>query len=153
MKKTRLLILGYSSFLRRRVIPAIRKIKNLEYSVCSKSNKINLKEKILFNDYNEALLRTDSKIVYISLINSLHFKYAKKALEKGFNVIVDKPITTSFYQTKKLLNIARKKKLLLAEATLYNFHEVFNKMLKACNGVDNILHIQAYFNIKVKKKT
>lgn len=152
MKKTRLLILGYSSFLRRRVIPAIRKIKNLEYSVCSKSNKINLKEKILFNDYNEALLRTDSKIVYISLINSLHFKYAKKALEKGFNVIVDKPITTSFYQTKKLLNIARKKKLLLAEATLYNFHEVFNKMLKACNGVDNILHIQAYFNIKVKKK-
>ena len=25
-------------------------------------------------------------------------------------------------------------------------------MLKACNGVDNILHIQAYFNIKVKKK-
>ena len=113
MQKTRLLILGYSSFLKRRVIPAIKKIKQIKYSICSKSSKINLKEKVLFNDYDKALAKTNSTIVYITLINSLHFKYAKKALEKGFNVIVDKPITTSLNETKKLLTIAKKKKLLL----------------------------------------
>ena len=78
MKKTQLLILGYSSFLKRRVIPAIKKLKDVEYSICSKSNKINPKEKILFNDYDIALSNTIANIVYISLVNSLHFKYAKK---------------------------------------------------------------------------
>ena len=110
MKKTQLLILGYSSFLKRRVIPAIRKMKSIEYCICSKSNKINLKEKILFKDYNTALSKTTADIVYISLINSLHFKYAKKALTKGLNVIVDKPIAVSLHETKKLLQIAKKKK-------------------------------------------
>ena len=104
MKKTQLLILGYSSFLKRRVIPAIKKMKNIEYCICSKSNKINLEEKILFKDYNKALSKATASIVYISLINSLHYKYAKKALTKGFNVIVDKPITTSLHETKKLLS-------------------------------------------------
>ena len=77
MKKTQILILGYSSFLRRRVVPALKKLKNIEYSICSKSNKINLKEKILFNNYDIALSKTTASTIYISLINSLHFKYAK----------------------------------------------------------------------------
>lgn len=152
MQKTRLLILGYSSFLKRRVIPAIKKIKQIKYSICSKSSKINLKEKVLFNDYDKALAKTNSTIVYITLINSLHFKYAKKALEKGFNVIVDKPITTSLNETKQLLTIAKKKKLLLAEATVYNYHKVFEKMIKLCGGINNILHVQANFNLLYKKK-
>jgi len=44
MKKIQLLILGYSSFVKRRVLPAIKKIQKIEYFICSKSNKINLKE-------------------------------------------------------------------------------------------------------------
>ena len=72
MKKTQLLILGNSSFLRRRVIPAIKKLKDIEYTICSKSNKINFKKKIFFNDYDVALSNTTANIVYISLINSLH---------------------------------------------------------------------------------
>ena len=38
----------------------------------------------------------------------------KKAVEDRFNVIVDKPITTSFNETKTLLQLAIKKKLLLS---------------------------------------
>ena len=113
MKKTQLLILGNSSFLRRRVIPAIKKLRDIEYTICSKSNKINFKKKIFFNDYDVALSNTTANIVYISLINSLHFKYAKKALIKGFNVIVDKPLATSFSETKKLLQLAKKKKIVV----------------------------------------
>ena len=152
MKKTQLLILGYSSFLKRRVIPAIKKLKDVEYSICSKSNKINPKEKILFNDYDIALSNTIANIVYISLVNSLHFKYAKKALMGGFNVIVDKPLTTSFKETKQLLQLAKKKKLLLSEANLYNYHNVFDKIVKLCNGKNNISHIQSNFNVPLIKK-
>ena len=123
MKKIQLLILGYSSFVKRRVLPAIKKIQKIEYFICSKSNKINLKEKILFNDYDKALSKNTTNIVYVSLINSLHFKYAKKALTKGFNVIVDKPITTSIRETNKLLQIAKKK--LLRLPSLIFFHILF----------------------------
>ena len=151
MKKIQLLILGHSSFVRRRVLPSVKKIQKIKYFICSKSNKINLKEKILFNDYDQALAKSKPDIVYISLINSLHFKYAKKALEKGLNVIVDKPITTSLRETKILLKLAKKKKLLISESTLYNHHRVFNKIIKLCNGVNNISHIQSNFNIPLMK--
>ena len=146
MSKIKLLILGYSSFAKRRLLPSIKKNKGIEYYVCSKSQKINPKARILFNDYNQALSLVSPDIVYISLINSLHFKYAKISLKKGFNVIVDKPITTYLRETKELLKIAKRKNLLLSEATLFNYHRVFDKILQLCNGKKNILHIQSNLN-------
>jgi len=146
MSKIKLLILGYSSFARRRLLPSIKKNKKIKYYICSKSQKINPKTRILFNDYNQALSLVSPDIVYISLINSLHFMYAKMSLKKGFNVIVDKPITTSLRETKELLKIAKRKNLLLSEATLFNYHRVFDKILQLCNGKKNILHIQSNLN-------
>jgi len=146
MSKIKLLILGYSSFTRRRLLPSIKKNKKIKYYICSKSQKINPKERILFNDYNQALSLVSPDIVYISLINSLHFKYAKISLKKGFNVIVDKPITTYLRETKELLKIAKRKNLLLSEATLFNYHRVFDKIIQLCDGKKNILHIQSNLN-------
>ena len=146
MPKIKLLILGYSSFARRRLLPAIKKNKGIKYYICSKSQKKNPKARILFNDYNQALSLVSPDIVYISLINSLHFMYSKISLKKGFNVIVDKPITTSLRETKELLKIARRKNLLLAEATLFNYHRVFDKIIQLCGGKKEILHIQSNLN-------
>lgn len=146
MSKIKLLILGYSSFARRRLLPSIKKNKKIKYYICSKSQKINPKTRILFNDYNQALSLVSPDIVYISLINSLHFMYAKISLKKGFNVIVDKPITTSLRETKELLKIAKRKNLLLSEATLFNYHRVFDKIIQLCDGKKNILHIQSNLN-------
>ena len=146
MSKIKLLILGYSSFARRRLLPSIKKNKKIKYYICSKSQKINPKKRILFNDYNQALSLVSPDIVYISLINSLHFMYAKISLKKGFNVIVDKPITTSLRETKELLKIAKRKNLLLSEATLFNYHRVFDKIIQLCDGKKNILHIQSNLN-------
>ena len=147
MVKTKLLIIGYSSFVRRRVLPSLKKNKQINYYICSKSQKINPKKKILFNDYNRALSQVSPNIVYISLINSLHFNYAKLILKKGFNVIVDKPIASSLKKTKELLKIAKKKNLLLSEATLFNYHKVFYKMINLCKGTRNIIHIQSNFHV------
>lgn len=147
MQKIKLLIIGYSSFVRRRVVPSVKKNKKINYFICSKSQKINPKERILFNNYNQALSQVSPNIVYVSLINSLHFKYAKIFLNKGFNVIVDKPITSSLKKTKELLKIAKKKNLLLSEATLFNYHKVFHKMINLSKGKNNILHIQSNFNV------
>lgn len=146
MKKTRLLIIGYSSFARRRLIPSLNKNKKIDYCICSKSNKIRLNKKILYNDYQVALNKFKPELVYISSINSLHYSYAKKILKKGFNVIVDKPVTLSLKKTKELLKIAKTKKLFFAEATLFNYHRVFEVMKKLCNGINQLEHIQSNLN-------
>jgi len=146
MSKTKLLIIGYSSFVRRRVEPSLKKNKLFDYCISSKSNKININKKILFNNYEDALNFFLPEIVYISTVNSLHYNYAKKILEKGFNVIIDKPATLNIKATKKLLKIAKRKKLLFAEATLFNYHKVFDIIKKICNGFDKVEHIQSNLN-------
>jgi len=146
MSKTKLLIIGYSSFVRRRVEPSLKKTKLFDYCISSKSNKIDINKKILFNNYEDALKKFKPEIVYISTVNSLHYNYAKKILEKGFNVIIDKPATLNIKATKTLLKIAKRKKLLFAEATLFNYHKVFDIIKKICNGFNQVEHIQSNLN-------
>lgn len=66
--------------------------------------------------------------VYVGLINSVHYEYAKKFLEAGKNVIVEKPFTSTAAQTKDLIDLALSKNLYLFEAitTLHlpNFYAI-----------------------------
>jgi len=147
MKRVRILILGYSNFMQKRVLPYIIKNKNIDYCICSKSQKINFKEKIIYNNYTEALSKTSPDLVYISLTNNMHFEITKIALMKGYNVIVDKPLSLSLKETNILLKIAKKKSLLLAEATLFQYHKVFTKMMQLCGSRKNITKILTNFSI------
>ena len=113
--------------------------------------KINKDNLVFFNDYKK-VINSKPNIVYISLINKLHFKFAKFALEKNCNVIVDKPIAKNFKLSKQLVEIAKKKKLLLAEATIFNYHSVYKKIIKIIGGINKITHIQSNFNIPLIKK-
>ena len=149
--KKKILILGNSSFVQRRVLKSLKKIKNIEIILCSKSSKIDERNLIFFNNYEKAI-RSSPSIVYISLINKLHYKYAKFALENQCNVIVDKPIAKNLSLSRQLVNIAKKNKLLLAEATLFNYHNVYKKIIKSMGGINKISHVQSNFNIPVIKK-
>ena len=46
----------------------------------------------IYTEYSVFLTRTDVDTVYIGIISSLHYAYAKMALEAGKNVICEKPI-------------------------------------------------------------
>ena len=151
IKKTKILILGNSSFVQRRVLKSLKKIKDLEIILCSKTSKIDKKNLVFFNNYKKAI-RSSPSLIYISLINKLHYKYAKFALENKCNVVVDKPIAKNLLLTKQLIKIAKKNKLLLAEATLFNYHNVYKKIIKSMGGINKITHIQSNFNIPIIKK-
>ena len=43
----------------------------------------------VYTDYDELLAKSDAQAVYIGLVNSAHFPYAKKALLAGKDVILD----------------------------------------------------------------
>ena len=84
----KILILGYSDLAIRRLIPAIKKIKNVKFDVASSWK---MEEKTghdkWYRDYNRGIKSTDAKIIYISLVNSKHYKYALKSLKQNKNVI------------------------------------------------------------------
>ena len=59
-----------------------------------------------FTDYAAMLEAVDT--VYIALPNHLHAPYAKKALEAGRNVIVEKPMAATDAEAEQLAALARK---------------------------------------------
>lgn len=147
MNKKKILVIGYSSFFQRRVLPSLKKIKNLKIFICSKSYKFNKNHNTYFDDYDFALDNYHFDLVYISLINPMHFELAKKALKKTEKVIIDKPITLNFNQTNNLIKLAKRDKKLISELTIFNYHLVFKKIDTIFNGIKNIEYINSNFNI------
>lgn len=151
----KVLILGYSSLCQRKIIPAIKKkFKNVKLYICSKSQKRkNIGAIEWYRNYEDALEKSKADIVYISLPNSMHYTWAKKSLQKNYHVIVDKPATLNFNQAKYLVKYARRKKKLLSEAIVFNYHHQIDKSIKEINSIKNLNHINARFVIpKLPKK-
>ena len=91
----RLLILGYSSIVERRVIPAAAKVDAIaQISIASKSRpqpESWPKQGRFFSDYAMALRDGDADVVYLSLPHAMHEAWVLAALAAGKHVVVDKP--------------------------------------------------------------
>ncbi len=69
-----------------------------------------------YTDFGKMLGQAKADCVYIGLVNSAHYAYAKAALEAGFNVICEKPLCANLGQARELASIARAKGRMLLEA-------------------------------------
>lgn len=135
----------------RRFMPAVYKIDELEFvgiAVCTKEerfrNQIPSEEivmSVLKAEYNKAQTLIDhygGKIfegyqtiiespeidaIYIPLPPALHYQWAKKALENGKHVLVEKPSTISAKDTEDLIKIAKVNNLALHENYMFLFHK------------------------------
>ena len=106
-----------------RFIAAVREEGSFQITALSSRTQEKAEEKAKAWDIpkaygsHEALLEdTDVDIVYISAVNSAHYKWAKAALEYGKHVICEKPCTTTEVQTRELFALAKEKHLFLMEA-------------------------------------
>lgn len=150
MNKQRIIILGFSNFVQKKLFKSLDEIKNLDIEICSKKKNKSSNKYIFYKNYKMAI-DSNPDMIYISLINSLHFKFAKLALKKKIHVIVDKPLTINHKNTETLLSLAKKNKVLLAEATFFNYHNAFKKVSEICGGFNKIKHVQANFNVPQTK--
>tara|TARA_B100000900_G_scaffold340324_1_gene303093 strand:+ start:240 stop:1160 length:921 start_codon:yes stop_codon:yes gene_type:complete len=149
----KILILGYSKIVRKRVLKVFNK-KKIKLFIASKTHKKKIPgvEK-QFNSYEHALKQCKPTLVYISLPNSEHFIWAKKSLRLKCNTIVDKPITSNEKQLKQLIDISKKNKKILVESTFFNYHLQMKKIIKMYKN-DNYKKIEAKFIIpKPDKKS
>ena len=69
-----------------------------------------------YGSHEELLGDPNVDIVYISTVNSLHYRWAKAALECGKHVVCEKPCTTKESHTRELFKLAREKGLFFMEA-------------------------------------
>ena len=82
----------------------------------------------IYTDYDVLLDKADVDTVYIGLINSVHYEYAKRALEKNKNVILEKPFAGTYGEAKELIDLARQNDLFVFEAVTVLHNDVIEKM-------------------------
>ena len=89
----------------------------------------------VYTDYEMLLEQSDADTVYIGLINSVHYAYAKEALLHGKNVILEKPFVLESSQAEELRDLAREKNRIILEAVTVLHSAVFRKMRECLPGI------------------
>lgn len=70
----------------------------------------------IYYDYEEMLKDPSLDVIYVAVPNSLHFSFAKKALNSGKNVICEKPFCSCEEEAEELAGLAKEKGSYLFEA-------------------------------------
>jgi predicted dehydrogenase len=86
----------------------------------------------------ELKLPEDERMQVISILtpNFLHFPMAKKLLENGFNVICEKPLTTSYKEAKILQSTLQKAGVVLAVTYTYTGYPMIRQMREMISNGD-----------------
>ena len=124
-------------------LTAIYGRKSAEEKMNEIRNKYGIKN--IFYDYDE-LLNSDVDTVYIALPNNLHFKFAKKALEANKNVIIEKPITSTYKEALILSDLARERKLFIFEAITNQYLPNYKKIKELLPTLGNIKIVQCNYS-------
>lgn len=106
-----------------RFIAAVRQAKAGEIAAVSSRSPEKAREKakqwdipVAYGSHEELLADETVNVVYISTVNSEHYRWAKAALLQGKHVVCEKPCTTTAAQTEELYELAREKGLFFMEA-------------------------------------
>ncbi len=78
-------------------------------------------EKRRYTDFNEMLAKEDIDILDICLPTYLHTDYAVKAMEKGINVICEKPVSLNESDVQRVYSAARKTNVKFMAAHVLRF--------------------------------
>lgn len=153
MNKIRIGVICPSEIAFRRFMPALNQCEQFEYVGVAHadknewfSNDLSEFEKIsaidkqkaenflntyggkIYDSYTELLTDENVDAVYLPLPPALHFEWAKKALQNGKHVFLEKPSTTSAEHTSSLVQMAKQKGLALHENYMFSFHSQLDEI-------------------------
>ncbi len=129
-QKTKLLILGCSYIVKKAVLGAVEKTPGIEIAgIASEHNYEGIPRQFpAFKSYEEGLRESGCNTVYISTRNTSHCGLILKSLERGKNVICDKPAVLNKKQAQECFKKAAGK-LIIFESIAYPHHAA-HAMLK-----------------------
>jgi len=119
-------------------------------------DRFNLKNKFLFDNYEDLISCNDIDIVYIALPNSLHHQWIIECIKNKKNILVEKPATLNFATAIDIKKKLENKNLFFAEAFMYRYLPQINLVINAIKNkeIGNLLSIETSFgmNLLTKKK-
>jgi len=139
----KILLMGYSSLAKRKIIPAIENAKFIKSFDCATvSQKIEFEKYPKLNEvygsYQDAIKSSNAEFVYISTANHLHFELIKSSILHNKNVIVDKPSVLSYKEAQYLYNLSLDHKKIIVEAIVYKYHPQINYLLSKSEEIKQI---------------
>ena len=130
----KILIVGYGS-IGKRHLENILLQKNIKIIVCTKRNDLGKLEKkgiIIVNTITDALLHKPN-IAFITNETSYHVKTAIKLAENGIHLFIEKPLSHSMQDIKKLKKIVNDNKIIVQIGCDHRFHPCIKKIKNILN--------------------
>ncbi len=147
MNKIKIGVLCPSEIAFRRFMPAISDHPNAEYiGIASASGKEWFGEDALVDDavienerlktqefvktyggktypsYHALITSAEVDAIYLPLPPALHYRWAEQVLKNRKHILLEKPATTSFHDTKSLIRLAEENDLAIHENYMFLFH-------------------------------
>jgi predicted dehydrogenase len=104
-----------------------------------------------FSSYDEMLDKIKADYIIVTTVDSTHDEFIVKALDKGFNVITEKPMTTDEIKCKAILDAEKRsgKKVLVAFNYRHSMHNVQLKELLTAGRIGKITSVDFNWYLNV----
>ncbi|MCY1663272.1 Gfo/Idh/MocA family oxidoreductase [Chryseobacterium sp. SL1] len=132
--------------------PFLKEHPGFFISAIVERNKEESKEKYpeaeIYRSVEEMLENADIELVVVNTPVQTHFDYAKKALEAGKNVVVEKPFTVNVAEAEELAKLAEEKKLFVSVYQNRRFDRDYLQVQKIINEgkLGNIKEVEIRFD-------
>lgn len=102
-----------------------------------------------YGSYEELAADDGVDVAYIATPHNLHFANTALCLEAGRHVLVEKPITTHASDARKLVALARERRLFMLEAMWMRFNPVIRRLagLVADGAIGDVQAVHADFSV------
>lgn len=92
------------------------------------ANSLSLPASIFKNDYEEIIETPEITGVHIATPNETHYEIARKAIDAGKHVLLEKPMSMSSGDALRLARFAEKKNSVLLIGHIFRFNNAINKV-------------------------
>lgn len=142
-----------SNHFKNKVFPSIKKNKKIKISSVFTKKKESFK-KINIIKSKSNFLKEKTNYIYISSINSNHFKNTLEVLKSNKNAICEKPICLKEKELRILKKISNKKKKFFFEIDQYVYHPLFIKLknLIKKKTLGKIIYVDCGFEVPLNDK-
>lgn len=159
MKKIKVSIIGLGNRGRSVYAPIFEKNKNIEIVAIAEKDenrlyevkkKYNIDERNCFKSAEELLLKEKlSDVVAICTQDKQHVTQAIKAIEKGYDILMEKPVSPNIDECKKLLKVYNKYKSKVVICHSLRYTDTFKTVKKILNKreIGKIVSIRAVENV------
>ncbi len=99
----------------------------------------------VFTDAEQMLNRQKLDVLHICTPPFTHKSLADMAIDKGINLIIEKPITPTAPDTARLYDLATKRGVLVCPVHQFSFQEGVIKAKQMLSRINQIVHLEATF--------